>query len=144
MIFDGGGLLCQEINVAVDDYTNNNNNNNNNNDNTRNGNNNRNNNNQEENEDLDIVSTQVDYHLDVNNIQVKDGNIIIREYDGDGSNSIKDEVNGDDVNNNNAAANYDGENDSDSTIYTYLAQTTVQKSSTNSITPTTTTATNND
>ena len=38
---------------------------------------NKNSNGQEEIEDLDIVSTQVDYHLDVNNIQVKYDNSII-------------------------------------------------------------------
>jgi len=73
---------------------------------------NKNSNGQEEIEDLDIVSTQVDYHLDVNNIQLK--------YD----NSIIWEDNGDDINNNNAATD-DGENDSDSTIHTYLTKTTV-------------------
>ena len=63
LLFDGDGLLSQEINVVVNDYTNNNNNNNDNN--TRNGNNSKNNSDQDENEDLDIISTQVDYHLDV-------------------------------------------------------------------------------
>ena len=60
LLFDGDGLLSQEVNVVVNDYTNNNNNNN-----TRNGNNSKNNSDQDENEDLDIISTQVDYHLDV-------------------------------------------------------------------------------
>ena len=46
--------------------------------------NNRTHNDQEENEDLDIVPTQVDYHLDANNIQVKDSNSIIREDNNDG------------------------------------------------------------
>ena len=59
MLFDGDGLLSQEIDVVANEYTNNNNNN------TRNENNNKNKNDQEENEVLNIVPTQVDYHLDV-------------------------------------------------------------------------------
>ena len=58
LLFDGDGLLSQEIDVVANEYTNNNNN-------TRNGNNNKNKNDQEENEVLNIVPTQVDYHLDV-------------------------------------------------------------------------------
>jgi len=85
---------------------------------------NKNSNGQEEIEDLDIVSTQVDYHLDVNNIQVKYDTSIIWEDDDDSTKFIQDEVNGDDINNNNAATD-DGENDSDSTIHTYLTKTTV-------------------
>ena len=54
LLFYGDGLLSQEVNVVVNDYTNNNNNNN-----TRNGNNSKNNSDQDENEDLDIISTQV-------------------------------------------------------------------------------------
>ena len=42
---------------------------------------------QEEIEDLDIVSTQIDYHLDVNNSQIKYSNSIIREDDDDNTNS---------------------------------------------------------
>ena len=45
MLFDGDGLLSQEIDVVANEYTNNNNNNNNNN-NTRNGNSNKNKNDQ--------------------------------------------------------------------------------------------------
>ena len=86
---------------------------------------NKNNNDQEENEVLNIVLTQVDYHSGVNNIQIKDDNSIIREDDDDGTNSIEDEVNSDDIYNNNAAAADDGEMMNDSTIYTYLTQTTV-------------------
>ena len=88
-------------------------------------NNNKNNNDQEENEVLNIVLTQVDYHSGVNNIQIKDDNIIIREDNDDGTNSIEDEVNSDNIYNNNAAAADDGEMINDSTIYTYLTQTTV-------------------
>ena len=57
ILFDEDGLLSQENNVVANEYTNNNN--------TRNGNNNKNKNDQEENEVLNIVPTQVDYHLDV-------------------------------------------------------------------------------
>ena len=63
--------------------------------------------------------------MGVNNIQMKDDNNIIREDDDDGTNSIKYEVNSDDIYNSNAAADNDGEIINDSTIYTYLTQTTV-------------------
>ena len=101
-------------------------------------NNNNNNNDQEENEVLNIVPIQVDYHLGVNNIQMKDDNSIIQEKDDDGMNSIEDEVNSDDIYNNNAATDDDDEMINDSTIYTYLTQTTIKKSCTNYIIPTTT------
>ena len=101
---------------------------------------NKNNNDQEENEVLNIVLTQVDYHLGVNNIQIKDDNSIVREDDDDGTNSIEVEVNSGDISNNNAAADDEGgEMINDNTIYTYLTQTTVQKSSKHSTTPTTNT-----
>ena len=89
--------------VVVNDYTNNNNNN------TRNGNSNQNNSDQDENEDLDIISTQVGYHLGVNNIQVSNNNSIIQEDDDKDTHSIDDEVNYDDINNDNAATDNHGE-----------------------------------
>ena len=73
--------------------------------------NNKNNNEQEENEDLDIISTQIDYYLDINNIQMKDDNSIIREDNDDGTNSIQGEVNSENVNNNNVTTDDDGKND---------------------------------
>ena len=96
-----------------------------------------NNNDKEKYEVLNIVPTQVDHHSGDNNIQMKDDNSIIREDDDDSTNSIKDMVNSDDIYNKNSAAN-DGEMINDSTIYTYLTQTTIQKSCTHFIIPTST------
>ena len=112
--------------------------------NTKNWKNDKNNNDYEENEDLDIISTQVGYHLGVNNIQVNNNNSIIQEDDDKDTHSIDDEVNYDDINNDNAATDNHGENDSDIKIYTYLTQATVHKAFNNSVTPTITTTNNND
>ena len=97
------------------------------------GNNNKKNNDQEENEALNIVPTQVDYDSGINNIQMKDNNSIIREDDDNDTNSIQNEVNDDDINNNNTTADADCANNIDNALNTYLTQTTVQKSSNNSI-----------